>query len=306
MLTEFLQEMFEGELPTVVSDSPASARWASSIGLPFRGVSEIGDAPAAAFVILTLDENYSKQDMLQRAFARSRVLWFPLAAFDGTDDAVSYAVRHLENMNFASMIRGHQAALELVEQSDHVVFEGDRGTDVEIAFGTEVEFTMLSDLRIPAGGQSPLASFFEFETEIENFADDRPLPFVVNGILRPSGVLCAHGPGSYTAEDATVREARSLARRAATEPTVVAISDGVVSSIKMGADDVTSEFSALAGPHGSHISEFAIGFYRAPDGSLDWQMNSPVNEGAQGIHFGIGDGYSGLHFDFVCEDVTSN
>jgi hypothetical protein len=310
MLTEYLQDIFDGELPTVISDSAVSGQWAASAGLPFSYLRDLGGAaPAAAFVVLTKDENYAKQDVLHGLFAQSKSLWFPLAAFDGSDEAVSYSLRHLESMDFPALLRGHQAALKFMEETTKVSFEGSRGTDIEVAFGAEVEFTMLTDLKVLVGDPSPLACFFEFETEIweeQMGARKSLLPFAVNGVIRPSGILTAYGPGRYGAGHAAVRQARQLARRAATVRTTVQICDDVISFIKMDADDVTDEFSALAGPHGLHISEFAIGFYRAATGSLDWRVNSPVNEGVQGIHLGIGDGYSGMHFDFVCDDVISD
>lgn len=308
MLTEYLRDMFGGELPTVVADADVVSQWAAATGLPFDHIDEaVAEVPAAALVVLTSDQNYSAQGRLSDSFTNSRALWFPVAAFDGSHEAVSYGLRHLENMDFMAMIHGHQAALKLVEETSQVSFEGSRGTDIEIRFGSEVEFTMLQDLQVPVGGQSALASFFEFETEMdmEQLTNGESLAFVANGILQPSGILCAYGPGSYYADHEMVRRARQLARRAAAAHTTVEISASVVRRIAMDADDITEEFRALTGPCGLHVTEFAIGFYRAPDGSLDWRINSPVNEGVQGIHLGMGDGSSGIHFDFVCNDVIS-
>jgi hypothetical protein len=307
MLTAHLRDMFDGEIPTVVSDSAVSAEWAATVGLPFSYVSELTGPLLAALIILTRDENYTGQRALSETFTGSRSLWLPLAAFDGADEAVSYGLRHLTEMDFATMIRGHQAALEHLEQTNLMSFRGSRGTDVEVSFGPEVEFTMLADLKVPIGDPSPLASFFEFETEIEEeqFAAGQSRPFSANGTLRPSGILCAHAPGAYSAADTAVRQGRELARRAAVVDTTVTISDGAVACIKMENKDVTDEFARLAGIHGQQLSEFAIGFYHAADGSLDWRINSPINEGVRGIHFGIGDGSSGMHFDFVCDDVAS-
>ena len=307
MLTDFLRDMFDGEIPAVVSDSAAVGRWAAEIGLPLRDVGDLDEPLPAALVVLTRDDTYARQNVLRDSFAAGRSLWFPLAAFDGSDAAVEYGLRHLGSMDFPAMFAGHQAALKHIEQSNLMSFEGSRGTDVEVRFGAEIEFTMLTDLRVPVGDPSPLASFFEFETEIdaEQFAPGQERPFTADGVLRPAGVLCAHGPGRFSAGQDAVRRGRELARRAATADTTVTISGGVVSRIDMDGEDVTGRFSELAGPEGSQLSEFALGFYHAAGGTLDWRVNSPVNEGVRGIHFGIGDGYSGLHFDFVCADVAS-
>ncbi|MEY9864312.1 hypothetical protein ABH935_009968 [Catenulispora sp. GAS73] len=309
-MTHLLQ-LYGGVVPTIVSDSAVSASWASALGLPYRRVDELTETsdavPSAALVILTRDENYARQAFLGDSFAKSRSLWLPLAAFDGCDEAVSYALGHLARMDFAGMLQGHLAALEFVEESSKMSFEGDHGTRFEVGFGPEVEFTMLQDLEVPVGEPVSLASFFEFATEIytETFTSGLPLPFVVDGVLSPSGILCAYAPGAYHADDTVVLDARRLARRAASARTRVRISNGVIDAVEMDGEEVTQEFSKFAGPHGLRATEFAIGFHQAPEDSLDWRINSPVNEGVQGIHVGIGDGQTSLHFDFVCDDVAA-
>lgn len=40
---------------------------------------------------------------------------------------------------------------------------------------------------------------------------------------------------------------------------------------------------------------------RAAD--IDWRINSVMNEGAAGMHIGIGDGVTGAHIDFIAPGV---
>lgn len=37
--------------------------------------------------------------------------------------------------------------------------------------------------------------------------------------------------------------------------------------------------------------------------NIDWTKNSQLNEGALGIHVGIGDGLTGAHIDLICPGV---
>ena len=37
--------------------------------------------------------------------------------------------------------------------------------------------------------------------------------------------------------------------------------------------------------------------------NLDWTKNAQINEGALGIHVGLGDGLTGAHIDFICPNV---
>jgi hypothetical protein len=51
------------------------------------------------------------------------------------------------------------------------------------------------------------------------------------------------------------------------------------------------------------LTEVAIGTGALPLGRVEWSLNSVLNEGATGIHVGVGNGLNGTHFDFISTEA---
>jgi hypothetical protein len=301
-LGEWWGEMFGGISPVVVSDSLEASSWAASLGLAYQPFEDsLAEPPPAALIVCTSDHWYARISVLQKAFAASRALWLPLAAFDGTDEAVRYGLAQLTRCDFGSLTGLHRAVIALIQSSGKLSIRDGRGTDLAVTFGDNVELATILDTSVPVGDFTPLLSYFEVEAE---FPDAGPsLPVSVSGILRPSGILAAHAPRAELPEDATVQQARELLRSAGMcgNTPVVEVTDGVITRLEFGGTDVAGSFARLAGPeHGLRLTEFAFGVNDIPASTIRWDINSPFNEGVLGMHIGIGDGYSGMHMDFIC------
>ena len=59
-----------------------------------------------------------------------------------------------------------------------------------------------------------------------------------------------------------------------------------------------------AGSRGLKLTEFAIGVNEAITPSIDYKINSQMNEGISGVHLAIGDGSSRYHIDFLSPAVS--
>ncbi|WP_241162922.1 hypothetical protein [Ralstonia solanacearum] len=60
----------------------------------------------------------------------------------------------------------------------------------------------------------------------------------------------------------------------------------------------------LSGPQYHYaLTEVAIGTGALPLGRVEWGLNSVLNEGATGIHIGVGNGLNGIHFDFISTEA---
>jgi hypothetical protein len=307
MIRETLKELFSGAVPVIISDSPQVGSWAQTHGMGHLNIEEAtSKAPSEAFVVVTSDEWYSRIDSLYPFFSDSRSLWLPLAAFDGGPSAVSYGLRHLESIDFHKLEEGHQAAFNLIQASENLRFRGlTSDTDLRIHFAGEVEFNMLADLTVPRNSISSMQSFLEFEYEQDEheIASGIASNIRSDGTIIADGILAAYGPGVFSADDDVARHARQMVAEAGTRTTKILVSESSIERIYVGSLDATETFQSLAGPCGLHISEFSLGFYVPEPGSVDWTVNSPFNEGIQGVHIGIGDGYSGMHFDFVTTNL---
>jgi hypothetical protein len=296
------ERMFAERLPVVVSDSSEASLWAASLGLSYLPLeAAVNEPPAAAFIVCTSDYWYSRISALRDIFSGSRALWLPLAAFDGADEAVRYGLEQVIRSDFGALTDLHHRAIALVQSSSRLAFRNSCGTDLTVTFGDKVEFATILDTSVPAGDFTPLLSYFEVEAEFPSASTEPPVS--VSGILRPNGVLAAHGPRVYTRQDAEVQQAGELLRLATMNGQIpdIEVADGVITRLEIAGADVSGSFGRLAGEgHGLRLTEFSFGVNDIPAGTIRWDLNSPFNEGVLGMHIGIGDGYSGLHFDFVC------
>lgn len=295
------EDMFAGARPVVVSDSPRVSCWAADLGLSFVSMTAaVAAPPPEALIICVSDQWYREISLLQDAFSGSRALWLPLAAFDGSPDAVGYNLAQLARSDFGSMPGRHRAAIALVQSSSELSFWDHRGTDVIVRFADSVQIATILDTSVPVGDFTPLLGYFEVEAE---FPGPGVSPVTVNGTLRPAGILAARGPRGFTSSDPEVREAHDLLRSAAAsgKAPMIEIAGGMITGAEIAGEDVTRSFERLAGKElGLKLTEFSFGVNDLPPDTIQWDVNSPLNEGVRGIHFGIGDGHSGLHIDFVC------
>ena len=178
-------------------------------------------------------------------------------------------------------------------------------TDFRVRFNGEVEFNMLAELSVPMNTFNSVQSFLEFAYEVDEqeLTSGSGNNISVDGTIIADGILAAYGPGTFSADHAVALRAREMVVQAGATTTRVDVSGNTIKRIQVGSLDATETFQSLTGPCGLGISEFSFGFYAPEPGSIDWTMNSPFNEGVQGIHIGIGGGYSGMHFDFVTTDL---
>ena len=83
-------------------------------------------------------------------------------------------------------------------------------------------------------------------------------------------------------------------------PLQVSIRDNrIVDGLGQWADSL----GAMNGPDYSAIPEVAVGTGLLPPDRVDWNLNCVLNEGAAGIHIGIGNGLTGMHFDFISTEA---
>lgn len=61
--------------------------------------------------------------------------------------------------------------------------------------------------------------------------------------------------------------------------------------------------AALSGPDHDTLTEVAVGTGLLPPERVGWRLNCVLNEGAAGVHIGIGNSLTGMHFDFISKEA---
>jgi hypothetical protein len=133
---------------------------------------------------------------------------------------------------------------------------------------------------------------------------EEPCPFSFNGTLTVSGILTVLRKPNPSLPDNLKTRLRDLSYRISLEGARLSIRDNIIISLKTENEEHINTLELAAGPRGLKLTEFAIGVNEAIAKSIDYKINSQMNEGVSGVHLAIGDGSSGYHIDFLSPDVN--
>lgn len=288
--------------PIIVGDTASVEYWASDNGYKFCDINSAATlADADLFVICATSECYKRLNALRQAFASCRVLWMPFAAFHDETGPVDYGLSQLAGADLGYARDKQIAAAGFL--SDH------RAVRVRDASGNSAEFHVPRSAFIQEaphellkpGDFISVISYFEVETE---YAAPGCEPVAADGSLTVRCLLHARAASSHSGPDAVAASSQLCTDVASAKNCRLELADGFLSRFIIDGLDVASSVGAMAGERlGRRITEFSIGLNDHLS-SPDWSLNSPLNEGAAGVHLGVGDGYSGIHFDFICPFAT--
>ncbi|MHC8352076.1 hypothetical protein ACYZT7_22905 [Pseudomonas sp. RT4P38] len=97
-----------------------------------------------------------------------------------------------------------------------------------------------------------------------------------------------------------------LSDRISEEGAFLSVEDNIITSLKVKNEEHIKLLDLAASSRGLKLTEFAIGVNEAIAPSIDYKINSQMNEGICGVHLAIGDGSSGYHIDFLSPAVSAS
>lgn len=287
-------------MTTIVCDDPRIAAAVDAAG--WRDVRDLARfsawpaAPVQNVILLCADPATPSDPRLAGVLPRSRVLHVPLFAFDATPTVAVYTMEMLRLSDFSRAVERNRRSVALLENRHMHHFIGRRGQATDLVCIPDDDISVATALTVDMepGAAKTIGLFFEVELERD---EDGRRPFTVSGVLDVDGALYA------VAEDfaGDAAEARTLAARV----TRAAVPGGlrlvieqnvVVSCTTADGRSYLAELAEAAGGD-LELSEFAIGTNRLP--RPDFSLNAQLNEGAGGIHVGLGGGPAAVHMDFV-------
>jgi hypothetical protein len=297
-LASLYEIAFDGAVPTVCGDARETRDWAEENGCRYIPLETAVQSPSdLAIIVCATNQWYRQLNSVREAFASSRVLWIPFAAFHGEGESLKYGLRGLSELDFRSAKDRQYAVTDVVVPGGNVTVTDRDGNAAEfiIPFGTRVSE---APRRALSNGEFiSLLSYFEVETE---YTAPNCAPLQGGGQLNVRCVLNAAGPSNRSRAEQRAGASDLCSRAGSASKTVLDIRDGSLIGLIADGEDFTSEIARLTGERlGLRITELSFGLNDQLS-RPDWTLNSPLNEGVVGVHLGVGDGYSGLHFDFVC------
>ncbi|MFE1799158.1 hypothetical protein ACFW9L_23780 [Streptomyces sp. NPDC059517] len=292
-------------------------------GLPSEHLAEISEPPESVVLVGCDYASLGPREALHELFAGSRVLWVPLVSFDPAPGAARYSLDLMLASDLAASTKGNRDWTSVLRRARRPLVVGSDRTSLtfQVVRDDIVVVTRLQPL-LDVGEFVSIAEYFEvdIDSSLDVGADaDADADAGSHSDTGGTGTGTGGGKASYTADgtfwadglcvarhpqldlDApALKGARELAARVAEAGgMLVRVEDCHVVSAVCGGEDWASELARYAGESGSRLIEFSFGTNTEILGALDWSVNSQINEGAGGVHIGVGDGVSGAHIDFV-------
>ncbi len=307
-----LKEMLTRSLSYVFDDFPTLIDWFESIDCPagdFDVAKKLSSRQRENIISFSTDfaaiPPYSDWYNL---FRDSRVLLVPLVSFDPSMEAACYTVKVLAQSQFEIAASLNAKFLRLLlEKEDPFIMSGNAS---RITCKVEENVTVMgpkTNSALALGDWDGIGSFFE--VGMVSQADDIVPAFTVNGTLSVPGVAVAYHRQMHEIIHPLVTQAWSLfqdLRHQDRFPLSVKIEDSRVVSVLAGDKEIKEELEYLTNPRRKLVlteMAFSTNASLSPK-SIDWKYNSQLNEGALGIHVGIGEGLTGAHIDLICPEVV--
>lgn len=304
-----------GRVPTFYSDSSELTRWLSSIGcraVEFAQAHAVPKEYHEAAVAITADyEKIPPFEEWHALFQDSQVLIVPLSSFDSSMDSAIYMIEMLAKSTFEESARLNESWLSLlVDRQEPLVLAG-QGCDLvcELEDDVTVLKPKLESSLMPGEWES-IGAFFEVGmiATPEDFRPGLRPGYVVNGVLSVPGVAVAHHRHMHPDLRPMAVQAWDLLHRVQKEdlfPLRMEIDNSRAVHVWAGTEDLSKTLEELTNKRLELVLcevAFSTNEGMIPK-HLDWSKNSQLNEGAIGIHVGLGDGVSGAHIDFICPGV---
>jgi hypothetical protein len=285
---------------TIVCDDTSIARAVAAAG--WQDVRDLAHSnawpahPIQHAVLLCADWTTPMDPRLADVLHSCTVLHVPLFAFDATPPVAVYTMEMLRLSDFSKAVERNRATVAFLGREPSYRFTGRNGqaTDLECILADDIVVATALTAEMKTGVATPLGIFFEVEMECD---EAQRRAFRVSGSLDVDGVLCAVAE-NFAGDPGPARAVAARVQAAARPGGLrLVIEDNVVVSCTTPAGrsclpELTEVFGDDLG-----LSEFAIGTNRLP--RPDFSLNAQVNEGAGGIHVGLGGGAAMVHMDFV-------
>ncbi|MDX8055694.1 hypothetical protein SK571_40495 [Lentzea sp. BCCO 10_0798] len=305
-LAERLAPVFADGEPTLLTDDPELADWLGSSGLPVLTFDDLTGRDALPTRIVAVPLDYGRipsRRVLRDVLSGSSVLWVPLASFSPDLSTARYAVEKLLEVDFTRSVANNRHLIcRLMLARGDVTFSGP-GTKLALRLPEVLQLSSRTRVDLLPDEHSTVGNYFEVAFSPADLAGRLDAGMSVSGTLRVDSVLVAKHRElrGRTADQFTAATRVAEEMRRACPLNLSIVDSRIVGGLGPFADDI----EALSGPeYRGAVTEVAIGTGAlAPDG-IDWSLNCLLNESAAGIHLGVGNGLTGMHFDFLATEAV--
>lgn len=299
-----LRSLYEsGELPTVISDSPALLHGFSSVGFKTLSVVNLcadpSHAPKEVILVAAIPSKHPNAS-LRNALRNSATLFIPLLAFSYDDRAIAYLISRLKSLDFLSACERSRQLVEYVQHISEPIQVSSPGNHLTIRLGDNVD--VFAPKLVPKISVGESISIIQF-LEVGIVPNQELSSFDVNGTLLCEGVSIAHHLHTHFQSGPVAEEAWNIFSEVRLKegfPLMLKVNDSRITAVitKKGIDILHKILPLTDEMLRGQLTEVAFGSLN-PSSETDWSINSQLNEPAGGVHLALGAGETASHIDFV-------
>lgn len=306
-LRENMRAVFGTEDVAFLTDDPRLASWLAERDIraaTFDGVLSGRDEPPPQVVAVPLDYGrLPSRRALRDVLAGTSVLWISLASFSPDLDVAKYALERFAEIDIPhSVAMNRRVITQLLLAGEEVTVSGP-GTELKLRLPEALQLVSRTRLELLPDEHSTVGNYCEVAMSPTDLAGKVDTDLSVSGSLRIDSVLVAKHrelkgvrAGQF---DAAAKIAEEM--RKACPLYVTVVDNRFVDGFGPWADGIDT----TSGPeYRGAVTEVALGTGMLPRENVDWSLNCLLNEGAAGIHLGVGNGLTGMHFDFISKEAS--
>lgn len=299
-----LRSIFAGKDPVLVTDDPQLADWLTMCDVEvttFDALLAGIDTPRGIAVMAVDYGRLPPRQVVRERFSATSVLWMPFASFSSDLDTTKYAVEMFAAADVArSVAMNRRIVTRLLLAQKDVTLSGP-DTALTLRLPDPLQVSARTRLALLPDEHSSIGNYFEVALSPVDLSGRVDTELSLSGSYRIDAVIVAKHRNIKSSKASSFIAATQLAdeiRKAC--PLHLSIRDN---RIVAGLDRWADSLAAMTGPGYDAIVEIGIGTARLPLDRVDWSLNCHINEGATGIHLGIGDSLTGMHFDFISKEA---
>jgi hypothetical protein len=288
--------------PPVLTDSDVVRRIFGAGGFEVLDTNEVLNQtlPSAAIVITTKPDSLPPGPDLTSLFANSAILDIPLTSFEASLEAIEYLYQRLSTLNFSEACAKSMQIVETIEYATKPIVIRSGGAKLNVDIGKEVSIALPKlEPNIFIGEWISISQFLE----VGLIPNEEYSSFEVSGMLVCDGASVAHHRMNEAAAQPLAAKAWSIfenIRSSSGFPLEIVVESSRVITIRTSTgEDILHKIHPLIDEvfHGMLI-EVAFASL-PPSNSVDWCINSQINEASGGLHLALGTGVHAAHIDFI-------
>ncbi|MBC8997232.1 hypothetical protein IAI51_11890 [Pseudomonas sp. N40(2020)] len=296
-----ISTLFRDEEFSIIADSNAFLSECALQGFRTANISELTQLPNNSIVFSFSNDAAKAMFEIAKNTQSKKSIFCATQVFEPTVAAALYSLRLLLSSDFEHSLSTQRSVLNMLNSNQVFSISGYE-TDASVSIHPHAKPYALLSEDVSGNFVQSVAEFFEVHYAHMN--PQTPCPFTVTGTFRIAGILTLLRKPNPTLPAELKSSLKWLSDRIPEAGAYLSIKNNTAISFKINNEEHIKLLDLAAGTRGLKLTEFAIGVNEAIASSIDYKINSQMNEGISGVHLAIGDGSSGFHIDFLTPSVS--